>query len=173
MIKTLLCICIHHFCKDILASIIKEIRPEYQQDAIKGRIPLCKANLDHILLLAAGQETPQYWLATGNKLKFKNLDCFADYLWNFDDKQPRKHWAEKSYQMLYRRAFDAVTATLGPDVAFDFGQNLKHYFYLTNWILPYPNHTVFWQHNKQGEQMWLTVWNLYVDGETMPDQVLN
>jgi hypothetical protein len=176
LINELICLCMCHFRKDVLASIKKLIRPEYQQDAVEGKITLCKANLDRILLPVAGEEEEEispYRLASGNGLVHKNLSCFTDFLWDFDDEQLRKHWANKSYRMLYRRASEAVAAALGANAADEFAEKLKRYFWNTNWVVPYPNRKMFWQRNRQGQLMWLSIWHPVVHEEVKSGQTLD
>jgi hypothetical protein len=172
LVNQLIYICVRHFRKDVFASIKKSIQPEHWQNAVEGNITLCKINLDHILLPTTGQESLQYRLATGNKLAYKDLDRFADFLWNFNDGHSRTHWENKSYRMLYQRASKAVTAALGLSRARSFAENLKCHFYRTNWVVPYPNDTVFWQHTKKGERMWLSVWHPGVHDRMTPGQTL-
>lgn len=173
----LIWLCVRHFRKDVLASIKKSIRAEYQEDAMKGNITLCKANLDLILEAEDGEEestTPQYRLAAGNNLAYKNLTLFTDFLWDFDDKQTRKHWDNKSYRMLYQRASEAISAALGNDAASEFAKELKCCFHHTNWVIPYPNKKSFWQHtNKQRLRLWLSVWHTMMHDKVAPDQTVS
>ena len=73
-------ICVRYFCKDVLLSIKESIRAEYRIEAIEGRFMLYRVNLDRILVLEKGQEVPQYWLASGNKIAYKNLKDFINFL---------------------------------------------------------------------------------------------
>ena len=152
-------ICVRHFRKDVLSSIKESIRAEYRTEAITGGFTLCRVNLDRILVPEKGQEVPQYRLASGNKMAYKNLVDFVNFLWDFNDGQERKHWEKKGYRVLYERCVQIIESCYGIRRAARFSSDVKGMFPLINWIVPYPNHTVFWQHTKQHERMWLSIYS--------------
>lgn len=146
--------CVRHFRKDTLSSIESSIRPEFRSDAAQGRITLCQENLD--MILDNGQ---RYRLASGNKMAFKDLEGFVDFLWDFDDGRSRKHWEERGYRVLYQRCVRLIETWCGEEESEVFQKQVKLLFVITNWVVPYPNHTVFWQHTKRHERMWLSVYH--------------
>jgi hypothetical protein len=162
--------CIRHFRKDVFSSIRGDIRPEYRAAAIEGQFPLCKANLDKILTPGSesSDDVPRYRLASGNKMAFKELGSFVDFLWDFDDGQERKHWAQKGYRVLYERCIQIISDCCGQRTAELFTCRIKERFPLSNWIVPYPNRTVFWQHTKGHERMWLSIYQKRLDGAIEP-----
>ncbi|KAJ9633676.1 hypothetical protein H2199_009288 [Coniosporium tulheliwenetii] len=72
--------CLRHFRKDVFSSIRASIRPEYRARAIEGDFTLCQANLEKMLMPEDGSDMPQYRLASGNKMAYKELDDFIDFL---------------------------------------------------------------------------------------------
>lgn len=102
--------CVRHFRKDALSSIKSSIRPEFRSDAAQGRITLCRENLDMIL-----DDGQRYRLASGNKMAFKHLDDFVDFLWDFGDGQSRKHWEERGYRVLYQRCVHLIETWCGEE----------------------------------------------------------
>lgn len=159
LIRQMAWTCIRHFRKDVLSSIRTSVRPECREGAVEGKFTLCRANLDRILIADGETGQARYRLASGNKMAHKDLDGFIDFLWDFDDKVERKHWRRKGYRMLYERCVKLITASLDANWAASFMRFVKDLFPIANWILPYPNSTVFWQHTKQGERMWLSVFH--------------
>ena len=92
-------------------------------------------------------------------MAFKDLEDFVDTLWDFDDGGSRKHWEERPYRVLYQRCVHLVEAWCGEEESEVFQEQVKILFVTTNWVVPYPNHTVFWQHTKTHERMWLSVYH--------------
>jgi hypothetical protein len=152
--------CVRHFRKDVLSSIESSIKAEFRSDAAQGKFTLCKENLDMIL-----GDAQLYRLASGNKMAYKHLDDFIDLLWDFDDGRSRKHWEERGYRVLYRRCVKIIETWCGGDEGEMFREGVKILFPVVNWIVPYPNHTVFWQHTKQHQRMWLSVYHCRVHTE--------
>lgn len=159
--------CVRHFRKDALSSIESSIKVQFRSDAARARFTLCKENLDAIL-----DSTQPYRLASGNKMAYKDLEDFVDFLWDFDDGLDRKHWAERSYRVLYQRCVKIVEDWCGEEEAEEFMEDVKALFPAVNWIVPYPNHTVFWQHTKQHERMWLSLYHPQVYAATDPGEPL-
>jgi hypothetical protein len=152
-------ICVRHFRKDVLSSIQSSIRGEYRNEAAQGKTVLCKENLDRILQPNEGEEVGAYRLASGNKMAYKSLEGFIDFLWDFNDGRERKHWEERSYRVLQQRCVGLMETWCGKEWGEKLQVNIKDVFPLVNWVAPYPNHTVFWQHTKQHQRMWLSVYN--------------
>ncbi|KAJ9654218.1 hypothetical protein H2201_009030 [Coniosporium apollinis] len=50
-----------------------------------------------------------------------------------------------------------MAAASGIEAGKAFTDRIKELFPLINWIVPHPNNTVFWQHTKQHERMWLSI----------------
>jgi hypothetical protein len=67
--------CVRHFRKDVLLSIESSIKAEFYSNAAQGKYTLCKENLDIIL-----DSSQLYQLASGNKIAYKDLDDFIDFL---------------------------------------------------------------------------------------------
>ena len=164
--------CLRHFRKDVFSSIQASIRPEYRARAIEGDFTLCQANLAKTLMPDDGFDMPQYRLASGNKMAYKDLEDFIDFLWDFNDGVARKHWDRKGYRVLHERCVQIISASSGAEAGKAFTDRIKDLFPLTNWIVPYPNNTVFWQHTKQHERMWLSIYQGRLNGMVESGEVL-
>jgi hypothetical protein len=158
-------ICLRHFRKDTLSSIRNSIRAEFRGGAAQGKFTLCKANLDKILMAEGRPDTEPYRLASGNKMAYKDLKEFVDFLWDFKDGRERKHWQERGYRVLYERCARIVEMCCGEDEGEKFRGRVKEVFPVINWVVPYPNHTVFWQHTKQHQRMWVSIYNAQIHRE--------
>jgi hypothetical protein len=102
----------------------------------------------------------------------KNLNNFINFLWDFDDGQSRKHWEDRAYRVLYRRCVTIIQTWYGEEEGEEFQEDVKMLFPIINWVVPYPNHTVFWQHTKGHERMWLSVFNPQIQAESESGQRL-
>lgn len=51
-----------------------------------------------------------------------------------------------------------IKSCLGDNEVEWFISDIKGLFSLINWIVPYLNYTVFWQHTKQYKRMWLLIY---------------
>ena len=158
--------CVRHFRKDVLLSIESSIKAEFRSNAAQGRYTLCKENLD--MILEDGSQA--YRLASGNKMAYKDLDDFIDFLWDFDDGRRRKHWEGRGYRVLYKRCAKLIATWCDEEEAQWFCSTVKTVFPTVNWVIPYPNHTVFWQHTKQHQRMWLSVYHSQVQAESRGGQ---
>ncbi|KAH7335085.1 hypothetical protein BKA66DRAFT_448656 [Pyrenochaeta sp. MPI-SDFR-AT-0127] len=105
-------------------------------------------------------------------MAYKDLDDFIDLLWDFDDGRSRKHWEDRGYRVLYKRSVKIVETWCGQGEAGRFQERVKTIFPAVNWVVPYPNHTVFWQHTKQHQRMWLSVFHAQIQVEAAPGQPL-
>jgi hypothetical protein len=157
-------LCIRYFRKEVLGSIKKEILEEQVEAAISGQIMLCRHELERILTGEDG-EAHRIWTVRGNGMKFKELRKFVDFLWGYGDGVERKHWSDKGYRTLYQRCAVMISGAVNDERAERWKREVKEAFVLTNWMIPYPNKTNFWQQTKQGKRMWLSVYHARVQEE--------
>lgn len=157
--------CVRHFRKDVLLSIESSIKAEPRSNAAQGKYTLCKENLDMIL-----DSSQLYRLAGGNEMAYKDLDDFIDFLWDFDDGRSRKHWNNRGHRVLYKRCAKIIETWCDDEEVEWFCRRVKALFPTVNWVVTYPNHTVFWQHTKQHQRMWLSVYHHQVQAETASRQ---
>ncbi len=165
ILEGMLWVCLEHFRKEVFYSIKESVDPDYLEDALAGQILLCKDNLDRVLV-----ERPH--VVDGNRMRFKDAYDFVAFLWEFDDKLERKHWECKGYRLLYRRVLSTLHAH-APRVIRQWREELHELFLQTNWIVPYPNHLVFWQRTKQSERMWLSLYNGSVSANLEDDRQMS
>jgi hypothetical protein len=157
--------CVRHFRKDVLLSIESFIKAEFCSNAAQGKYTLCKENLDMIL-----DSSQLYRLTSGNEMAYKDLDDFVDFLWDFDNGRSRKHWDNRRYRVLCKRCAKIIETWCDEEEVELFCRRVKTLFPTVNWLLPYPDHTVFWQHTKQHPRMWLSVYHHQVQAETASGQ---
>lgn len=163
LLNWLVQICIGHFRKDVLGSIKSSIREECRGAAIRGEFMLCQHDLRRILQ-PDEHGRQEVWLVRGNKMAFKQLGAFVDFLWDYNDGWERKHWDSKGYRVLYQRCVRIVGGVVPREMVRHWKRHVKALFVVNHWILPYPNDTVFWQHTKAGERMWLSVYHPQLGG---------
>ena len=125
-------ICIRRYRKDVFASIKGEIRTECRTEAIQGKFMLCQYELERIRIDQETGEELAVWIVRGNKMAYKSLGPFIDFLWDYNDGKERKHWEDKGYRTLYQRSVRIVGRLLNERYRKRFRRNLKQLFILNN-----------------------------------------
>ena len=75
--------------------------------------------------------------------------------------------------MLHKRCVQIIKSCCGTLKAEAFTEDIKVLFPLVNWIVPYPNYIVFWQHIKQYKRIWLSIYYRDLDSEVEAGEILS
>jgi hypothetical protein len=142
-------ICQQQFRIDVLQSVKAEIREEKREEALTGTVPFCQEWFEQIM-------TDGVYRMLGNRCDFKVVSHLGHFLFDFEDGRVRKHWDERPYRILYRRALTAV-AFLGGGLKVTFRQHFWKTLYQYHWIMPYPCANALMQTTKQGQRMWYSI----------------
>ena len=146
------------FRKHVFQAIKEDIRPEFREDALAGKVMLCQASLESVLLPQDGEEEHhQLYIVFANRAKIRTVQALVDFLWDFDDGQQRTQWAHRGYRGLHQRALEIVQLHCGAEAAQRVHDGIKRLFILTNWIVPYPNHTRFMQRSSDKHRIWMSI----------------
>lgn len=142
-------ICLKQFRVDILGSVQHEIAEEHREEALLGQRGFCFDYFEEILRDAVH-------LISGNRCDFKQASHLGHFLFDFDDGRVRKHWEDRPFRKLYRRARTAMRLQQ-PHLARMFSRRFWRTLYMYHWILPYPCAEVLLQTTKQGQRMWYSI----------------
>lgn len=142
-------ICLQQFRIDVMGCIKAEIREDHGDEALKGSKPICLEWLEEIM-------TDSVYRMSGNRCEFKVVAHLGHFLFDFDDGKVRKHWEDRPYRAMYRRASTAV-AMLGRETKLAFRQRFWETLYWYYWILLYPYTNALMQTTKQGQRMWYLI----------------
>lgn len=145
-------ICLLQFRVDVLESVRHEIKEEYREAAVQGRVPFCHEYFAEIM-----SSTPH--LMSGNKCAFKHPVDVGNYLLNYDDGQIREHWEGKGFRTLYRRGLVGLGMRHGGRrLASSFKSLIQRVLFTHHWILPYPCSVGLLQKGKHGiGRMWYSI----------------
>lgn len=136
---------------DILSSIKHEIREEVLKPALQGMEPFCYRYFEEIM--EGGVH-----LISGNRCDFKKVINVGQFLFDFDDGRIRKHWEDRPFRKLYRRARTGLgMQTQANRLADPFMKQVWRKLYAYHWILPYPCTQVLLQKTKEGRRMWYSI----------------
>lgn len=149
MILWIVHICLQQFRVDIMQTVKAEIHNQKREEALLGTKPFCLEHLEEIM--ADG-----VYRMSGNRSDFKVVSHLGHFLFDFEDGRIRKHWDDRPYRVLYRRALTAVSF-LGRDMKQVFRQCFWRMLYQYHWILPYPCANALMQTTKQGQRMWYSI----------------
>ena len=149
---------IQHFRKDVFQAIREDLRPECREDALTGKIMLCKTSLESVILPLDGQEEGcRLQFVFANRAKIRTVEQLVDFLWDFDDGHSRAQWANRGYRGLHRRALEIVQIHCGAEAAKRVHDGIKRIFVLTNWVVPYPNETKFLRRGDSKRRLWMSI----------------
>ena len=88
-----------------------------------------------------------------NRTKIRTLQQLVDFLWDFDDGQPRVQWSDRAYRQLHQQALTILQIHLGAEAAQRIHDGIKRIFILTNWMVPYLSNSRFIQRNGRKDQL--------------------
>lgn len=97
LISWIVHICLLQFRLDVISAIKAEVKPEEQEEVLKGEQGLSYEYLDEII-------SGGCYLMLGNKTEFKQVSDLGHFLFDFDDGIMREHWEDRPFRVLYRRA---------------------------------------------------------------------
>jgi len=155
--RTMAWLCLRAFRKDVWSSVHAEILPGHLQKALSGEITLCKTNVE--ALRKKNGKAREYVIPTGNKMRFKVLAKFIDYLWDSNDGIVRKHWEDKPYRQLFQRCKERALQAGGGKAEEEFACMVKRLFPMSNWYCPCPTSNSFWTLTKGCRRLWLSIYN--------------
>ena len=81
----------------MISAVKAEVKPEEQEEALKGEQGLSYEYLDEIM-------SGGCYLMSGNKTEFKQVSDLGHFLFDFDDGKIREYWEDRPFRVLYRRA---------------------------------------------------------------------
>ena len=142
-------ICLQQFCVDILDSVKAEIHEERREEALLGQQPFCYEYFEEIMIDGV-------YLSKGNRCDFKVATQLGHYLFDYDDHYwNRKHWEDRPFRKMYKRAQTALDTRLGAqsEVARAFRRRFWRCLYAYHWVLPHPAGGVLLQTTKEGHCM--------------------
>jgi hypothetical protein len=174
LIEFLCTIVLQSFRKDVFRGIKDDIQPAYREDALAGKIMLCKTTLENILLPQDNNtDRARIHIVRVNRIKIRTVQQLTDFLWDFDDGQLRTQWDQRSYRSLHQRALDIVRIQCGTAAAARVHDGIKRIFVLTNWVIPYPSQTKFFQRGDRKQRLWLSIYHkdwadIYTADDTIP-----
>jgi hypothetical protein len=112
IIEFLLTIVVRQFRKDVFQAIKDDLQPECRDDALAGKIMLCKTSLEAVLLPSrAGEQRHQIYPVFANRAKIRSVQRLADFLWDFDDGHQRTQWANRAYRQYISELYGSSTST--------------------------------------------------------------
>ena len=173
LLEFLCTIVVQHFRKDVFQAIKDDIRPEHREQALAGKVMLCPASLESVLIpLAGDEERYQVQPVLANRTKVRSLPQLVDLLWDSDDGHARTQWAHRSYRELHQRARQIVQVHLGAEAAQRYHDGVKRIFVLTNWVVPSVSEARFFQRGGQRQRLWMCIchqdWAGRRAGEVIP-----
>ena len=143
-------ICLRQFRVDILRGVQSGIHAEHRDEALQGQHGFCFEYLAEIM----GE--PIY-LISGNRCDFKQPTHLGHFLFDFDDGRTRKHWEDRGFRKLYRRARTGLRVRHPGRLWGLFVERFWASLYAYHWVLPYPCAEVLTQTTKQGQRMWYSI----------------
>ena len=154
-------LCFLQFRKEVWCYLKDDVRKGYREQGREGLIQLDWNSLNGAL---RKEFLPPYCVTSGC-LAIRSIKELVNYFWNFDDNKERKHWDDYAFRALYRRCVQILRKSLGDGAAFRWESRFKRAFICCHFFLPYPHREGFWQRNKDGQRMWVAVWNPYISWE--------
>jgi hypothetical protein len=123
------------------------VRPEFEQEAIRGRIALCYAS---ILKHFRAESLSQLRIVEPSRTKTKTIEELVFFLW--DDKPDadlsRGPWEDAPFRTFTKRALQILGDHCGRETQTKFREEIKRYFTTTHWFFPQPTQTKFIQRGK-------------------------
>ena len=141
------------FRVDILDSVKAEIHEERREEAVLSQQPFCYEYFEEIMIDGV-------YLSKGNRCDFKVATQLGHYLFDYDDQHwNRKHWEDRPFRKMYKRARTALDTRLGAlsEVARAFRRRFWRCLYAYHWVLPHPAGGVLLQTTKEGHRMWYSI----------------
>jgi hypothetical protein len=153
-------LCMRSFRKEVFLYLKKhscdvQIIPEYESDAIGGRIALTWPSLKQILEISA-KGLCVIW---GRNMRIRHIDVLFAWLWDWNDTAEdvtlgRLHWNRKPYRMLFQQCFIQIKKIYGGKEAQSWYSMVKELFIRSHWLLPYPSQKTFFSRSGDGRLQW-------------------
>ena len=150
-------ICLLQFRLDVISAVKAEVKPEEQEEALKGEQGLSYEYLDEIM-------SGGCYLMSGNKTEFKQVSDLGHFLFDFDDGTIREHWEDRPFRVLYRRARTGIRIR-NRQYKRTLQTRLWEWLYTYHWVLPYPCSNALLQTTKSGKRMWYSIVQKSGEGE--------
>lgn len=150
-------ICLLQFRLDVISAVKAEVKPEEQEEALKGEQGLSYEYLDEIM-------SGGCYLMSGNKTEFKQVSDLGHFLFDFDDGTMREHWEDRPFRVLYRRARTGIRIR-NRQYKRTLQTRLWEWLYTYHWVLPYPCSNALLQTTKSGKRMWYSIVQKSGEGE--------
>jgi len=153
----LILLAIRAYRKEVYAYLKPHFINGFYEEAITGEIPLCDSELERILTT---ESLENMCIVDGKRTKIRSVEALVLLIWGVDDGIERGHWENMAFRALFKRASQLIEQYCGADDQFMFQDTVKRYFIATNWLVPYPRNTKFFQKNQRKETMWMAVYHL-------------
>jgi len=149
---------IRAFRKEVWSHFKPQIYEYMYQEAEKGQLPLCEKSIQ---LLFTDEARAKMKVVTSARIKTKSIKLLVSRLWGIRDQNQNQRgpWENIPFRVLCLRAVELVEEHCSLQLGKAFHNTLQRYFIATNWLMPHPRDSQFFQKNQQKETMWIAVYH--------------
>jgi hypothetical protein len=93
-----------------------------------------------------------------NQCKLRTIDRIVNLIWDFDDRELRTNWAQRSYWLLHQHALALIRLHLNKETAKEAYELIKRFFVVYTWIVLYVSNKKFFV-RAYGHRCWLSLYH--------------